>query len=50
MSQNWFYYETLRDAKSAIAREEQIKGGSRRKKEGLIEGMNPQWKDLYEKL
>ncbi len=44
------YYEILRDAESAIAREKQIKGGSRQKKEGLIEGMNPQWKDLYEGL
>jgi putative endonuclease len=43
-------YETMRDAESAIAREKQIKGGSRRKKEKLIEGMNPQWKDMYEDL
>ncbi len=44
------YYEILMDTESAIVREKQIKGGSRRKKEGLIEGMNPQWKDLYEEL
>lgn len=44
------YYEILMDAESAIVRAKQIKGGSRRKKEGLIEGMNPQWKDLYEEL
>jgi putative endonuclease len=44
------YYEILRDAESAIARENQIKGGSRRKKEGLIEGMNHQWQDLYDEL
>ena len=34
----------------AIAREKQIKGGSRRKKLALIETMNPQWRDLYEDL
>ena len=44
------YYEILRDAESAIAREKQIKGGPRRKKEGLIEGMNHQWQDLYDEL
>ena len=31
----------------AIAREKQIKGGSRAKKLALIEAMNPQWRDLY---
>jgi putative endonuclease len=31
----------------AIAREKQIKGGSRAKKMPLIEAMNPQWRDLY---
>ncbi len=34
----------------AIARERQIKGGSRTKKIALIEAMNPGWKDLYESL
>ena len=32
----------------AIAREKQIKGGSRAKKIALIETSNPEWKDLYE--
>jgi predicted GIY-YIG superfamily endonuclease len=31
----------------AIAREKQIKAGSRRKKLALIEAMNPDWRDLY---
>jgi putative endonuclease len=31
---------------SAIAREKQIKAGSRAKKIALIEKMNPKWKDL----
>ena len=44
------YYEATSDVHSAIAREKQIKGGSRQKKLDLIEGMNPEWKDLYEEL
>ena len=31
----------------AIAREKQIKAGSRRKKIALIETLNPYWRDLY---
>lgn len=31
----------------AIAREKQLKGGSRKKKMALIEGANPQWRDLF---
>lgn len=42
------YYEIFEDPQSAIAREKQIKGGSRSKKIGLIESMNEDWKDLYE--
>ena len=34
----------------AIAREKQIKAGSRAKKLALIEGLNPQWKDLFDSL
>ena len=34
----------------AIAREKQIKGGSRAKKLALIESVNPDWLDLYETL
>jgi len=44
------FYEQTRDVLAAIAREKQIKGGSRRKKIALIEGMNPQWRDLYDDL
>jgi predicted GIY-YIG superfamily endonuclease len=32
--------------REAIAREKQIKAGSRRKKLGLIESLNPEWLDL----
>jgi putative endonuclease len=44
------YYEELADAPRAIAREKQIKGGSRQNKINLIEGINPNWCDLYEQL
>ena len=44
------FYEETSDVGAAIAREKQIKGGSRRKKIALIEGMNPQWRDLYDDL
>ncbi len=42
------YFEIFEDMPTAIAREKQIKGGSRSKKLKLIEGMNPQWRDLFE--
>jgi putative endonuclease len=41
------FYETYERMDEAIAREKQIKGGSRAKKLALIEAMNPQWRDLY---
>jgi putative endonuclease len=44
------YYEEQADAPSAIAREKQIKGGSRQDKINLINSMNPRWCDLYEQL
>ena len=44
------YYELYADMLSAIAREKQIKAGSRKKKLALIEGINPRWLDLYETL
>lgn len=34
----------------AIAREKQIKAGSRKKKLALIEALNPAWNDLYESI
>ncbi len=40
-------YELMTDA---IAREKQIKGGSRAKKLALIELVNPQWRDLCDDL
>ena len=44
------YYESTGDAYAAIAREKQIKGGSRRRKIDLVEATNPEWKDLCEEL
>jgi putative endonuclease len=44
------YYEQFNDPESAIFREKQIKAGSRRKKIELIDGVNPEWKDLSEIL
>ncbi|MDR2016554.1 MAG: GIY-YIG nuclease family protein [Burkholderiales bacterium] len=44
------YYEVHDTVVSAIAREKQIKGGSRKKKLTLIENMNPEWKDLYDAI
>jgi len=42
------YFESGDDVNIAIAREKQIKAGSRRKKIDLIESINPEWKDLFE--
>jgi putative endonuclease len=44
------YYEVFEDSYNTIAREKQIKGGSRQKKINLINGMNEAWKDLYDNL
>lgn len=44
------YYEEFVDVKNALAREKQIKGGSRRKKVELIDKFNPEWRDLFEEL
>lgn len=44
------YFEWCDEPLVAIAREKQIKAGSRKKKVELIEKMNPEWKDLYETI
>ena len=44
------WFESAETMESAIGREKQIKGGSRAKKLALIEGMNPQWCDLFEQI
>ena len=44
------YYEEYDTIEAAIAREKQIKAGSRQKKIDLINSKNPEWKDLYEEF
>ena len=44
------YYEIHNDVINAISREKQIKAGSREKKIKLIEGINPEWRDLYNEI
>ena len=39
------YYETYMDINQAIAREKQIKGCRRSKKEALIDSVNPNWRE-----
>ncbi len=44
------YYEIFEDMTNAIAREKQIKSGSRTKKVKLIEDFNSDWQDLYQSI
>jgi putative endonuclease len=44
------YYEVLNDPNDAIAREKQIKAGTRARKIALVNGFNPGWTDLYERI
>jgi len=47
---NLVYFETVETILTAIEREKQIKAGSRGKKLELIESVNPEWNDLYDKI
>ncbi len=40
------YYEHTESINSAIEREKQLKGWLRKKKNGLVEKINPKWEDL----
>ena len=40
------YYEMAETAEAAVAREKQLKAGSRRRKIELIKSINPAWRDL----
>jgi putative endonuclease len=42
------YFETIKEALTAIQREKQIKSYARVKKLALIASMNPDWNDLAE--
>jgi putative endonuclease len=44
------YYEVFEDSYNAIVREKQVKSGSRKKKMELINKLNKNWDDLYDKL
>jgi putative endonuclease len=44
------YFEVFGDIELAIAREKQIKAGSRGKKIELIVSVNPTWLDLWDEL
>lgn len=44
------YYEVCGGILEAIAREKQIKGGSRKRKIALIQKLNPQWLDLSHQI
>lgn len=44
------YFEVFDTITEAISREKQLKNWKREWKNGLINGMNPEWKDLSEKI
>ena len=44
------YFEEKSSNRVAIEREKQLKSWSRKKKNQLIEGINPNWLDLYEQI
>ncbi len=47
---NLVYYELHGNMLTAIAREKQIKSGSRKRKAQLIESVNKEWKDLFSSI
>jgi putative endonuclease len=47
---NLVYFEEYSDPVQAIAREKQIKAGSRKKKEDMVDKLNPRWHDLYSEI
>jgi len=44
------YYEEYAKIYDAIAREKQLKGWTRKKKDNLIDTLNPQRRDLYKEI
>jgi len=44
------YFEVTSDVRAAIAREKEIKGWRRSKKNALVETTNPKWEDLYQMI
>ena len=44
------YYESTTSSYEASTREKQIKSWNRKRKNELVESMNPTWKDLYDSI
>ena len=44
------YFESTTSRYEAISREKQIKSWNRKRKNELVESMNPKWLDLYESI
>ena len=44
------YYEMCEEIEAAIFREKQIKAGSRKRKNELVNSFNPGWEDLWDQL
>ena len=44
------YFESTSDIHAAIAREKQIKGWNRKRKNKLVESRNPSWAELYDSI
>ena len=44
------FFEETSDVQAAIAREKQIKSGSRARKIALVNAFNPDWRDLFDDL
>jgi len=44
------YYELVEDSPAAKLREKQLKRFSKKQRLSLIDGMNPEWCDLFEKI
>ncbi|RTQ44735.1 GIY-YIG nuclease family protein [Hymenobacter gummosus] len=44
------YWELFADVHQAIAREKELKGWSRAKKEALIAAQNPEWRELNQEV
>jgi putative endonuclease len=44
------FFEETSDVQAAIAREKQLKAGSRERKIALVNAFNPDWRDLFDDL
>ena len=44
------YYQYFDTIEEAIDEEKRIKAGNRKKKESLVDSINPTWEDMYDSL